>query len=147
MNPFRFALRRGAMLSLFSILALMLAACSGGDDGGATPAATGGDDLGGGTIAVTDGGVDISADDLAFDANVIQATAGEAFTVRFTNNDTVPHNWSIYTEEGGEPIAVGNIISEGEVDEISVPELEPGEYFFVCDVHPVEMTGTVVVEG
>jgi plastocyanin len=147
MTPFRFALRRGAVLSLVSILALVVAACSAADEGGATPAASEDDSLGGGTIAVVDSSVDISAADLAFDANVIQAPAGEAFTVRFTNNDAVPHNWSIYTEEGGEPIAVGNIINEGEVDEISVPELEPGEYFFVCDVHPVEMTGTVVVEG
>ena len=49
--------------------------------------------------------------------------------------------------EGGEAIAIGDIINEGEIDEIEVPALEPGTYFFVCDVHPVEMTGHVVVEG
>ena len=78
---------------------------------------------------------------------MIQATAGEAFTVTFTNNEAAQHNWSIYTEEGGEMIAQGNIIGEGATDEIEVPALEPGEYFFVCDVHPADMVGTVVVEG
>jgi plastocyanin len=39
------------------------------------------------------------------------------------------------------------VINEGETDEITIEGLEPGEYFFVCDVHPTEMTGTLVVEG
>jgi plastocyanin len=53
----------------------------------------------------------------------------------------------VYTEQGGERIALGQIINEGEVDEIEVPALEPGEYFFVCDLHVNEMQGTLVVEG
>jgi plastocyanin len=44
-------------------------------------------------------------------------------------------------------IAQGDIIGEGATDEIEVPALETGEYFFVCDVHPADMAGTVVVEG
>jgi plastocyanin len=44
-------------------------------------------------------------------------------------------------------IALGAIITEGQTDEIEVPALEPGEYFFVCDLHVSEMNGTLVVEG
>ena len=123
---------------------LGLAACGGGDEG--SSAAPSDDNTAGGTVSVVDGNVDISADDLAFDANVIQATAGEAFTVTFTNNEGVPHNFSVYTEEGGDAIAQGDIINEGETDEVEIEALEAGEYYFVCDLHP-EMNGTIVVEG
>lgn len=143
MTSFLFALRRGATLAITTLLAVALVACSGG---GETSEPTD-DNLGGGTVSVVDGTVAISADDLEFDANVIQATAGEGFTVTFSNLETEPHNWSIYTEEGGDPIAQGAVVGEGETDEIVVPALDAGEYFFVCDVHPAEMTGTVVVEG
>ena len=141
MTNFRTALRRGTVLSAVIALAAFMAACStpseSGDDEGST---------GGGTVAVTDGVVELSAADLEFDANVIQATAGEAFTITFTNNESQPHNVAIYTEEGGDEIVKGNVIGEGETDEVAVEALDAGEYFFVCDVHP-EMTGTVVVEG
>lgn len=139
-----FALRRGAFIGLLLVASLVLAACGGGDEG--SSAAPSDDNTAGGTVSVVDGNVDISADDLAFDANVIQATAGEAFTVTFTNNEGVPHNFSVYTEEGGDAIVQGDVINEGETDEVSVDALEAGEYYFVCDLHP-EMNGVIVVEG
>ena len=139
-----FALRRGALIGLLVSASLVLAACGGGDD--TESAAPSADNSAGGTVSVVDGAVDISADGLAFDANVIQATSGEAFTVTFTNNEAVPHNFSVYTEEGGDAIAQGDVINEGETDEVEIEALEPGEYYFVCDLHP-EMNGTIVVEG
>jgi len=135
-----FALRRGALIGLLLSASLVLVACGG------TTASPSEGSSGAGTVAVVNGAVDISADELAFDANVIQATAAEAFTVTFTNNEGVPHNFSVYTEEGGDAIAQGDIINEGETDEVEIGALEPGEYYFVCDLHP-EMNGTIVVEG
>ena len=150
--------RRGAPIVLSLALAFGLAACAEGDSEGSA-GANGGDSSaaasagasagtdGGGTAAVEGGTVEVTADDLAFNVETITAPAGESFTVMFTNNEAVPHNFSVYTEEGGEEIAVGNVIGEGETDEITIDALEPGEYFFVCDVHAQEMTGTLVVEG
>jgi plastocyanin len=140
MNLPSFALRRGALLGLLVSTSLALAACGG------TAASPSEDNSAGGTVAVVNGAVDIGADDLAFEASVIQATAGESFTVTLNNNDSVPHNFSVYTEEGGEAIAQGDIIGEGETDEIEIGALEPGEYYFVCDLH-TGMNGTIVVEG
>jgi plastocyanin len=116
----------------------MLAACSDG----------GGDNTGGGTVAVVDGAVEINADDLAFDASTIQAPAGEEFTVTLNNLESQPHNFSVYREEGGEQIATSGdpITGPDATDDVTVPALEPGTYFFKCDIHP-EMNGTIVVEG
>jgi plastocyanin len=139
-TPIRSLLRRGGAVSLSIALFGVLAACS-------TPAESGDStDTGGGTVAVVDGVVELSAANLEFDASVIQAAAGEAFTIRFTNNDSAPHNVSVYTEEGGEQIATGDPIGQGETLEVEVPAQDAGEYYFVCDVHP-DMNGTVVVEG
>lgn len=146
---FNSSVSRRAPILTIGILAFALAACSsgnGGGNGGGTDAPSD-DTTGGGTVAVSGGALEISADALAFDANVIQAAAGEAFTVTLVNNDSVPHNFSVYTEEGGEVIVAGDIIEGGETVEIEVPALDAGEYFFVCDVHPAEMTGSIVVEG
>ena len=132
------ALPRAARILLIGILALGLAACASGD---ASPSP-------GATLTVADGAVEISADDLAFDASTIEAPAGEAFTVTLVNNESQPHNFSVYTEEGGDVIVEGEIITgPDQSTPVEVPALEAGEYFFVCDVHATEMTGTIVVSG
>lgn len=140
LTSIRFSARRGAILSLTFALAIALAACGG------TPASSS-DSTGGGTIAVVDGVAELTADDLEFDAATITAPAGQPFTVAFTNLDSVPHNFSVYVAEGGDVIAEGDIINEGETDEVEIEGLSAGQYFFVCDLHPGEMTGTLVVEG
>ena len=139
-----FALRRSALPILTLALGLLLAACSSGG-GEATESAAGGDTAGG-TVAVENGVVEVTAENLEFNAEVIEAPAGEDFTIRLVNNDTAPHNISVYSEEGGEEIAKGDTAEGGATVETVVPALEPGEYYFVCDIHP-NMNGTLVVEG
>ena len=131
-----------ARLALPALLALLLVACAGGTDGG-----TGAGPGTGRTATVANGTVEVTADNLAFDVSTIQAPAGEPFTISFTNAEAEPHNIAVYTEQGGELIVRGDIISGPDATaEYQVPALEPGEYFFDCSVHP-EMTGTIVVEG
>lgn len=142
----RFFLRRGVALMAVIALVALMAACSPSTDDSGDGADASGPATGGGTVAVTDGVVELSAADLAFDANVIQAPAGEAFTISFTNNDTAPHNVSVYTEEGGDVLVEGEVIDPGASTEVQVEALDAGEYFFVCDIHP-DMNGSVVVEG
>ena len=144
MNLTSFALRRGAALSLILGLTFVVAACSGNGDG--SPAASGGTS-GGGTVTVENGNVDLSADNLEFSATVIEAPAGEEFTITFTNLESQPHNVAVDVEEGGDEIVTGEVITGPDAETtITVPALEPGEYYFMCDVHP-EMNGTIVVEG
>jgi plastocyanin len=143
MTRFFSAARGGALVPLALALALVLAACGGGSE---ESAAASGDNTGGGTVEVVDGNVELTAADLAFDATTIVAPAGEAFTITLVNNDSAPHNVSVYVEEGGDSIVQGDVINGGETVTVEVPALDAGEYFFVCDLH-TEMNGTVVVEG
>ena len=137
-----FALRRGALITLILVFASALAACGGSSD--SSEPADGGT---GGTATVVDGEVAISANDLAFDASTIEAPAGAEFTITFTNNESQPHNVAIYSEEGGDEIVVGEVITGPDATtQIVVPALDAGTYYFQCDVHP-DMNGTVVIEG
>ena len=63
--------------------------------------------------------------------------------------ESQPHNVAVYSEAdgGGDEIVIGDIITGPDVTtQVVVPALEPGTYYFRCDVHP-EMEGTIVVEG
>ena len=141
MNLTPFALRRGALITLILVFATALAACSGNSE--ESQSADGGT---GGTATVADGAVEITADGLAFDATTIEATAGEDFTITLVNNDSAPHNISIYTEEGGESLVTGGTAEAGQTITIDVSALDAGEYYFQCDIHP-DMNGSVVVSG
>ncbi len=114
-------------------LVVILAACSGGGSAAsASPPA--------------EADLTVNAEGNAFGPSVITLTAGDATTVFFRNLDDQPHNIAIYTDEGAtESLFVGDTITNAAVT-YEIPALEPGEYFFRCDVHP-DMTGTVVVEG
>jgi plastocyanin len=144
MNFRSFTLRRAALVSCALMLGLVLAACSSTTS--SQPAASSGGGTGGGTVTVENGAVTITAANLEFDANVIQAAAGEDFTITLMNDDSAPHNLSIYTEEGGDTIVTGTTVEAGQSVTIEVSALEAGTYFFQCDIHP-EMNGSVEVSA
>jgi plastocyanin len=90
-------------------------------------------------------GPGIAALNIAFNVTELNLPAGKENPLPFDNQDPgIPHNVSIYTEQGGEPLFQGEIITGPAKIDYAVPPLEPGSYFFQCDVHP-NMTGTVTV--
>lgn len=133
------AVRATTIASPALLLVLALAACGGASEESV-------DTAGGGTAEVVGGVVEITAADLAFDATTIVAPAGEAFSTTLVNDDSAPHNLSVYVEEGGTTVVQGDVINGGETTTVEVPSLDAGEYFFVCDLH-TNMKGTVVVGG
>jgi plastocyanin len=109
--------------------------------------ATSDDDSGGGgaepTATQVAADVTIAANGLAFSTDTLTVPAGSPFTLLFQNQEPVPHNVAIYTEEGGESLFTGEIVTGSDIV-YDVPALEGGEYYFVCDVHPADMNGTLV---
>lgn len=143
---------------LFMTLALVAAAC-GGDGGTADgptangptptgPTATGPTADAGGTCEPSGASVEVSAEGISFDESCLAAPAGESFTISFTNNDAgIPHNVAIYTDQSAaESLFVGEIFEGVDAMTYEAPALDSGTYFFRCDVHPGQMTGTFVVE-
>jgi plastocyanin len=93
------------------------------------------------------GGARIVAEGIAFDTNELMLPAGRQASLTLDNRDSaVQHNVAIYTEEGGEPIFQGELITGPAEQTYTFTIPEPGEYYFQCDVHP-QMNGTVVADG
>jgi plastocyanin len=131
MKSMRYSVAAVAMVAV-------LAACS------SSPA--GSQNEGSQDAGAADADVTVTAVNIAFDETTLTAPAGEAFTLALINEDAAQHNVAIYTDSSlSESLFVGEFIGEGTIV-YDVPALEPGEYFFRCDLHP-EMQGTLVVEG
>jgi plastocyanin len=107
-------------------------------DGGAGPTTPGG------PVTVT-----LVAKNLTFDKRTIAASPGADVTVTLDNQDAgVAHNVSFYTNKGaGTKIFTGNLTTgPAKVEEKFKAPTAPGNYFFRCDAHPDQMTGTFTVK-
>jgi plastocyanin len=114
-------------------LAAIVAACSGGGSAASVS-------------PPPEAELTISAKGNAFDAPTFTLAAGETTALFFRNLDAAPHNIAIYADDtASQSLFVGETITDSAIT-YEIPPLEPGEYFFRCDVHP-DMTGTVVAEG
>jgi len=88
-------------------------------------------------------------DDLAFDVKTITAKAGSQLTVEYTNDSVLLHNIAFF--EGADataPRIAATEVKEGPGDVQTITFDVPaaaGDYFFHCDVHPVQMIGTFEV--
>ncbi len=80
---------------------------------------------------------------LEFDPTTASVPTGSTVRLLFENRSTVPHNLTF-----GEPInaATDTVVNAGASDEVEFTAPEPGDYDFVCTLHP-GMDGTLTVEG
>ena len=83
-------------------------------------------------------------DDQAFVPATLRMPANEPVALAFDNEDGgVQHNVAIYRDDSAdESLFVGDLIAGPETVTYEVPPLDPGEYFFRCDVHP-QMNGSL----
>jgi plastocyanin len=89
----------------------------------------------------------VTALGIAFDTSTIELPPDAQSTITFENQDAaIQHNIAIYADD---TLAVelfnGQIITGPDTIDYSIPALPAGEYYFICVVHPTQMTGTVVV--
>jgi plastocyanin len=92
--------------------------------------------------------VKIVAGDRLFDLETIRVPANSRVTIELENLDADPHNIAIYNSPAAEQeIFVSDTIAGRDKRTTgSFDAPPPGTYFFRCDVHPVTMTGDLVVE-
>jgi plastocyanin len=165
-------LARSAPLRLLAAapaLALVVAACSGAvdgypastyapppsasalpgmnmspDPGAATPPTAPSASAAPSAAGSTGATLHISARNIAFDTDHLQAPAGQPFVLEFDNNDPgIPHNVDIQ-DPNGVSLFRGQIINGPSTESYQIPALAAGVYRFACDVHP-DMAGTLTV--
>jgi len=87
----------------------------------------------------------VHAKDIQFVDKTFQAPANKPFDLDFVNEDAaIPHNIEI-KDGGGNVIFKGEIVTGVKTATYKVPALQPGQYPFLCTVHPT-MTGTATVQ-
>ncbi len=143
-------LKRLWVLPILAILAIGLVAAACGDNGEEstatrTPSGSPTAAAGTGTPATGASQIDVVADAFAFNKKTIEVTAAQPFTVTLDNQDSASHNFHIFTQKGGDSIAVTDpqSVSPDSTGTLTTTIAEPGEYYFQCDFHPTQMNGTV----
>jgi plastocyanin len=147
------------LVALAALLALVLVGCgsskddadplAGGDTAGTDHVHS--DDAGGATGAdcsPSGTALSITAKDTAFDKHCLAAPAGKAFTIKFQNDDALPHNVTIQASHTAtESFFKGDLLTgPNKSTTYNVTALQPGTYHFHCIVHPDQMNGTFVVK-
>jgi plastocyanin len=135
---------RSTHLGAFVVVgALIINACAGGP--GATsssPSATAPSSVGPGETVQITVGTDTDAE-LKFDPGELTVPAGADVRVTFENRASVPHN---LTFQGPINVATSTVVAPGTSETLEFKAPAPGEYTFVCTLHP-GMSGKLIVSG
>jgi plastocyanin/mono/diheme cytochrome c family protein len=94
---------------------------------------------------------EIVATDNRFTPTRMGIPPGQSVTVTLRNNGQALHNWNVQGVQSanGQPIIIGSpptFLAGGQSGSLTFTVTAPGNYNFICDVHPVEMRGTLVVQ-
>ncbi len=117
-----------------TVATLFLAACGASGEDAATGDAGEPVPSGGAVTAFT-----IVADDLAWDLDRVEVLTGQEITVTVENREGADHNLHVLSD--GDPkteLAAGPVTQT-----LQFTLDEPGEYDFICDLHPF-MKGVIV---
>ena len=127
-------------------LTVGLAACSSSSPGW-TPLPSGAEPPTACARPNADSVIEISADNLKFSAPCMVAPAGEAFVIRFTNDEAAVHNVAIYGDRSKATTHLNGetITGPDQTIDYAVDALPAGDYYFDCIVHPAEMNGALYV--
>ncbi len=88
------------------------------------------------------GQITVRAANVQFTKRCIVAPAGKPLKVTFVNADAgTPHDWVL---KGAGKVGT-SLITGGRTASVTVPPLTPGEYTYVCSVHP-NMVGVLKIE-
>lgn len=90
----------------------------------------------------------IASTNSRFSVGTLTAPAGARFAISFRNGDSgLPHNVAIYTDASARQVLFRGFTFAGPATRVyNVRALAAGSYFFRCDVHPSQMTGSLQVQ-
>lgn len=126
-----------------------VSACGGATNGSGTAPATAPSSTNPGTSSAPSGetveitvGTDTGAE-LKFDPAEVTIQAGTTVRVTFENRSSMPHN---LTFQAPISVATATVVEPGSSETVEFQAPDPGEYAFVCTLHP-GMAGTLIVTG
>ena len=88
-----------------------------------------------------------------FDPTCLAVAANTAFTVKLDNTDpSVIHNWELFTDSTattriGGANGASDVVAPNTSATYNIDALDPGSYYFHCDIHPTTMQGVLEVVG
>jgi plastocyanin len=94
--------------------------------------------------------IDVTAQGTKFLQTQLTFPSGAPVTINFDNRDAATtHNIAIFrgTDAAGPVVFRGGFVTGPKVARYTFRAPPPGTYFFHCDVHPLQMTGTITVTG
>ena len=103
----------------------------------------------GGTPGGPGAALQLSAKAVAFNPTKLTASSPNV-TIHFSNQDAnIPHNVAVFSgpDATAPPILHGDLVTGPGTTDYTFSLPGPGTYFFHCDVHPVQMTGTITLSG
>ena len=123
-----------------TLLVFVVAACTSGASGTPGPAASVEPASSEPTSAEVMVGTDDGAE-LLFEPATVSVPAGVEVSLTFANRSTVPHNLSLDDPIG---VATSQVVAPGDTEVLDFEVAEPGDYTFVCTLHP-GMDGVLTV--
>ncbi len=116
---------------------------SAGSGGPAPQASADGGAAAGPTMPPAD--VSLTAENITYTEAAITIPGGKPFTLAFNNKDAgIPHD-VVFKDAGGNVLFQGDIVTGPAVTVYDVPAIPPGQYLYICSVHP-NMTGTATAK-
>lgn len=94
--------------------------------------------------------VNLVAQGIAFQQKTLTFTAGAQVAVVFDNKDAgIQHNFVLFNGKNASApqLFSGTVITGPSVTRYTLAAPPPGTYFFHCEIHPIQMTGTVTVSA
>jgi plastocyanin len=120
-----------------------LAACA--DDG---PSRADAANLFGGDDAAASGADEatIVAQNIAFDVTRLEVAVGDQLTITYDNRENgIPHNLRVRDTATGD--AMTDIVAGPITQTLAVTFDQPGQFAYLCDVHPEQMQGIIAVDA
>lgn len=93
--------------------------------------------------------LEVTAPATAFEPTCLVAPADQPFTLTFNNEDTsTAHNLAVLEDPSADPIGATELKVGTYTDELPIEPQPPGDLIFLCQAHPDQMRGTLlIVEG